>query len=93
MLLEPATMQLQALGQLEGFTHQASLLLLHPSAEMEAIKKQLLQHIQQQTNLDGGISKLSVNGLVVRILANGAEILFDQLQQLATLFQSYTQPK
>jgi urease accessory protein len=82
MLMEPATMPMQSLGLLEGFTHQASLLLIHPTADMATIQLQLLAHLSKQIGVDAGVSKLAVNGLVVRILGNGAEILFDQLQQL-----------
>jgi urease accessory protein len=37
LLIEPATINVHAIGQLEGFTHQASLIYLHATTEVKAL--------------------------------------------------------
>lgn len=85
LLIEPATINLNALGQLEGFTHQASLIYLHASVEIKPLIDFLTEYLTDQAGIIFGITASSANGLIVRILGNKAEQLHSCLKTIATL--------
>lgn len=85
LLLKPANMQLNAIGHLEGFTHQATLLYINESAVIESLLSLLDSDLQVAKDICFGISTLPVNGLVVRILGRSAEQLFVLLNRLSAL--------
>ena len=82
LLLQPAMMNVQSIGQLEGYSHQASFLYLQQDVQMAEITTQLMEVLSIEKNMMFGISALAVNGLVVRLLAQGAEQLYDCLQRI-----------
>ncbi|MEJ7587984.1 MAG: urease accessory protein UreD [Ferruginibacter sp.] len=85
LLLEPRKMNLGAIGQLEKFTHQASLIYLHPTAEITTLSKLVNEFLLQQQGIIFGISSAPVNGLVIRILGHKAEQLHHCLEQTAEI--------
>ncbi|MDQ3844186.1 MAG: urease accessory protein UreD [Bacteroidota bacterium] len=88
LLLQPDRTDIQAIGQLEGFTHQASLIYLNEAAPVTDLINDNLEVLALQQNIIFGISALSVNGLVVRLLGFKAEQLH---QCLKTIAQNITQ--
>ena len=90
LLIEPATMNLNAIGQMEGFTHQASLLYLNeqvlPSAMLETVKSSL----SQQAGILFGMSATPANGLIVRLLGHQGEQLHSCLKTIARLLPQTT---
>jgi urease accessory protein len=87
LLIRPAEINLTVIGQMEGFTHQATLLYLTEKADLSACTEIILQHLQEQQNITFGVSALPVNGLLIRILGCKAEQLFLLLRQLASMLQ------
>lgn len=88
LLLQPSCMDLGAIGQLEGYTHQATLIFINEATNIKTLTGQLIACVDDWlAPTDGafGISALPVNGLVVRIMAYKAELLFDGLNRLASL--------
>lgn len=85
LLIEPATINLNALGQLEGFTHQASLIYLHPSVEIKTLIDLLTEYLTDQAGIIFGITSPAANGIIVRILGNKAEQLHDCLKTMASI--------
>jgi urease accessory protein len=83
LLLQPVNMDINALGQLQGFTHQASLIFLHPSAVIKNILPQVMEILSVQEGVHFGVSITPVNGLMVRMLGQKAEQLFDCLKTIA----------
>lgn len=76
----PAKMNLTALSQMEGFSHQGSLVYINlqkTSAEIKQIAQQLQQQETDKSVLLG-ISQLNEGGLIVRVLGHRAE----QIQKL-----------
>lgn len=82
-LVQPGITDMQVIGQWEGYTHQASLIIIKEDAVLyyDAINQFLLQ--QQQITF--GISALPHNGLIVRILGYKAEQLFNCLNRIAEM--------
>ena len=76
----PSKMNLTALSQMEGFSHQGSLVYINlqkTSAEIKQIAQQLQQQ-ETDKSLLLGISQLNEGGLIVRVLGYRAE----QIQKL-----------
>ncbi|MEP7144424.1 MAG: urease accessory protein UreD [Ferruginibacter sp.] len=85
LLIEPATLNLAAIGQLEGFTHQASLIYLHSTAVVNPLGELVNNFLSNQAGIIFGITEAPVNGLIVRILGYKAEQLHDCLKAIAVL--------
>ncbi|MBC7886848.1 MAG: urease accessory protein UreD [Ferruginibacter sp.] len=85
LLIEPATINLNAIGQLEGFTHQASLIYLHPTAAIKLLNEAVNDYLLKQTGIVFGITGAPANGLIIRILGQKAEQLHSCLKTIATL--------
>jgi urease accessory protein len=82
-LIQPGIIPVQAIGQWEGYTHQASLMILgnqNISSHYDAIN----HYLKQQQEITYGVSTLP-HGLIVRVLGYKAEQLFNCLKQIATL--------
>jgi urease accessory protein len=79
--LQPGLRPVEGLGQMEGFTHQGSLLyigdgLVQKRAEAETCLSGVADIIY-------GISEGPASSLVIRILGNKAEPLYDMLKEVA----------
>jgi len=85
LLIEPATININAIGQLEGFTHQASLIYLHSTAEVKVLSQLVHEFLLTQTEIIFGITRAPANGLIVRLLGHKAEQLHDCLKTIAGL--------
>lgn len=84
-LVQPGVTDVQAIGQWEGYTHQASLMMLD-NRESACLHYDAINHfLLQQQDLTFGISTLPCNGLIVRILGYKAEQLFNCLNTIAAI--------
>lgn len=83
LLIEPAHISLNALGQLEGFTHQASLIYLHPTAVIAGLIASATELLNQEQDIAFGLTAAAANGLLVRILGHKAEQLHECLKRIA----------
>lgn len=92
ILLKPQQTSLSAIGQLEGFSHQATLLYLNEEAAVAPLLEILVMELEKEDNIAFGVSALPVNGLVVRLLGHKAEQLFQLLQTLAEMTQKASLP-
>jgi urease accessory protein len=81
LLVQPAIMNVQALGQWEGYTHQASLICIGMETNADFLHK----HLQQEKEMIFGLSTIASNALIIRLLGYKAEQLFNCLQRIATL--------
>lgn len=91
LLVQPDRMTMNTIGQLEGFTHQASLLFLNETASPTELSELVHSYLDKQPAIQFGISTLPVNGLVVRILGHRAEQLHTCLKTIAQLLSSSQQ--
>lgn len=89
LLMQPGMVNVNSVGQLQGYTHQASLVYLDDNAGIKTLIPRLYGILASQQGISVGISATPVNGLMVRILGQKAEQLFDCLKLIAeTLLQS-----
>jgi len=81
--LQPAVVPVEAMGQMEGFTHQASLLWVGGRVEE---KRVLIEaELEGVAGIMYGVSEGPVGSLVIRLLGNGAELLYDTLKMIAEI--------
>lgn len=85
LLLQPATINPKAIGQLEGFTHQASLLYLNEQAPLSTLRETIRTYLEQQPGILSGISTTPAHGLMVRLLGQQGEQLHTCLKTIAGL--------
>jgi len=83
LLMQPGLIDVYAIGQLEGYTHQASLIYLAANIDAAAIQQQVLQLLSNEKNIEYGVTRATENGLIIRLLGYGAEILHATLKNIA----------
>ena len=82
LLMQPALIDVNAIGQLEGYTHQASMIWLQEDIDVKTMQEQLLDMLSRELNIEYGITAAPVNGLIIRLLGNGAEQLYRLLDKI-----------
>lgn len=82
LLMQPSIIDVHAIGQLEGYTHQASLIFLQEDIDMKTIQTEMLELLSTERNIEYGVTIAPVNGLIIRLLGHGAEQLFKVLNNL-----------
>lgn len=85
LLMQPSLIDVHAIGQLEGYTHQASFICLQNVAEIKNLQDEMLTMLSSEKNIDFGVTVAPVNGLIVRLMGHGAEQLFKIMGQLNVL--------
>lgn len=93
VLMHPATIDVNAIGQLQGYTHQASLIYLNENADIKKMIVRVKEMLSSQKNLSMGITAAPVNGLILRLLGQKAEALFDCLKTIASCLPQTNQLK
>jgi len=91
VLLEPLINNIQAIGQLEGFTHQSTLLFINSDVDMVIIEEACKRILIEIKEIEFGISKLPVSGLIIRMLGYKGEELFNLNNKIATLIQDFVE--
>lgn len=89
VLLEPLKKDPASIGQLEGYTHQATLIFLNNHFDMKEIMKQGEELLSEAEDIIFGISSLPVNGLIFRQVGYKAEQLFHNNNKLAELVDRF----
>jgi urease accessory protein len=89
LLMQPSLVDPKKIGQLEGYTHQASFIYL-PAMGVKADRMDALHDwLTEQPDIIFGITQAGENGMVIRILGNGAESLH---QCMVTVAKMVDQP-
>ncbi len=83
VLIEPAKRNIRGLGQLENFSHQSSLIFLNNLVDIEQIAAESNLLLSSAEGITFGISRLAVNGLVIRMLGYKGEQLYNLHNDLA----------
>ena len=86
--MQPATINVQAIGQLEGYTHQASMIYLEENIDVKNLQSIIIQLLAAEKNIEMGITAAPISGLIIRLLGNGAEQLYNCLQRIYTLLKT-----
>lgn len=84
-LVQPTITHVHAIGQWEGYTHQASLIILNKPETITPAYESINNYLHQQKEITFGISILPNAGIIVRILGYKAEQLFNCLNRIAAL--------
>tara|TARA_Y100001960_G_scaffold333267_1_gene437447 strand:- start:478 stop:1341 length:864 start_codon:yes stop_codon:yes gene_type:complete len=87
IILEPKIKSVSTVIQLEEYTHQATFIYMNTKDADGACKlieemENVLEVIKNEKDISFGISEMSGNGFVLRILGNGGEQLFNCFQQI-----------
>lgn len=75
LLLRPLVVDVNAIGQLEGFTHQASLIYVNETTNETTLVQELNRLLNEYEEIEFGVSALPVNGVIVRMLGYKGEQL------------------
>src|SRR5215218_6022384 len=86
LLMMPGITDLTGMGQLEGFSHQGSLVFINDSAAIPHLIQQVASLLKKQEGIEFGCTALLVNGLLVKILGNKGEQLHNCLKTLSSYF-------
>lgn len=87
LLMQPLVVDVNAMGQLEGFTHQASFIYLNEQADMKTLCDEVYYFLQEKSEIGFGVTITHTNGLLVRLLGHKAEQLYTYLKNIASLVQ------
>jgi urease accessory protein len=85
LLVQPALLPVQVMGQMEGYTHQASMVWLQPDVDIQHLQVQILSLLSTENNISFGVSQAPISGLIIRLLGQGAEQLYDCLLRIHQL--------
>jgi urease accessory protein len=83
LLMQPSLVDVNTIGQLEGFTHQATLIYLNENANTKQLIKIITEFLSTQTEITFGITAAPINGFILRMLGHKAEQLFDCIKTIA----------
>ena len=82
LLMQPSVIDPLGLGQLEGYTHQASMICVCPGGnDIEEIHA----YLTGQEDIMAGVTTTTGKGMLVRLLGHGAEQLYKHLQAICFL--------
>jgi len=88
LLMIPKQINVNAMGQLEGFTHQASLIYLDEKADAKQLRESINVFLTGQAHITYGITEAPKNGLIIRILGQKAEQLHNCLKAIANMINA-----
>jgi urease accessory protein len=88
LLMQPSVINVHSIGQLEGYTHQASMIYLEEKVDIKNIQAQLIELLATEKNIESGITAAPVNGLIIRLLGSGAEQLYSCMKRINTILQT-----
>ncbi|MET3878328.1 urease accessory protein UreD [Chitinophaga sp. OAE865] len=85
LLMQPGVTDFQAMGWMEGYTHQATFLYVdtREGISLQETTDNLHRYLEQQPGLLAGVTRTAGNGIMVRMLGHSGEQLFECQQQLA----------
>ena len=72
-------------GQMEGYTHQATLIYADTRRGVAPVADHLLEILAPEKDIAYGVSQTAGPALVLRVLGHGAEQLFNCLRKIENL--------
>jgi urease accessory protein len=88
LLIQPTIANPAFTGQMEGYTHQASLIMLDAALDIASAKETIAGLLSLKEGIEFGITAAHINGLIIRILGNKAEQLLDCLKEVTAKLKS-----
>jgi urease accessory protein len=93
LLIKPASHTINAMGYMEGYTHQASFIYLDESASVNELNELVTRYLAEEDTIAFGITAAPINGLLVRILGQRAEQLHECHKKIAKILLQHTSQK
>jgi urease accessory protein len=90
LLMQPVLIDPNAIGQLEGFTHQASFIFLDERTDCVDVADTIHEYLSLQNEIVFGITAAPVNGLIIRLLGYKAEQLHECLKATTKIIEQKT---
>lgn len=81
ILMQPQLLSMEAIGQMEGYSHQATLFYVNTGVAPD-VKEACNAILEQEQGIAAGISSAGTYSTVIRILGNGGEQLFNCLRKI-----------
>jgi urease accessory protein len=88
LYMQPSTVNASGMGQLEGYTHQATLIVIDKDIAIKEVMAVITDSLGLQQQIIFGVTSAPVNGIVVRLLGNKAEQLYSCLRNTLGIIQS-----
>ena len=85
LFMQPAIVNPSLLGQMEGYTHQASMIIIKNKSTVDASKESIYNYLSLIEDISFGVSTTPSNGLIVRVLGYKAEQLHNSLKHISKL--------
>ena len=93
---EPDKMPMEGIGMYEGYTHMANLFLSEhytgqESADKESnldLQEKIWQLLDEESEIDGGVTRLTTGDLALRIFAHRAQILQQLADKIKKLYEA-----
>ncbi len=84
VLLQPKLVPLDTIGQVENYTHQATFIYLqtHSGIDCDGLTDTIYDMLQDEEDITFGVSNAGSHGVVLRILGNGGEQLYNCLRKV-----------
>ena len=85
LYMKPVDNSAPGIGQMEGYSHQGSIICLSPSGPAPGALAEIQDFLSAQQDILFGITAAPVNGIIVRMLGNKAEQLHHCLKTIHRL--------
>ncbi|PZF72249.1 urease accessory protein UreD [Taibaiella soli] len=83
VLLQPQLADMMTIGQMEGFTHQATLIHINTGAQdLEEVIERTYHFLEGEEDIAFGVSQPFASCMMVRVLGNGGEQLYNAFRQI-----------
>jgi urease accessory protein len=82
LLIQPYIVDPNGMGQLEGYTHQASFIYMDEKADCNNAADMIHDYLSSKAEIVFGVTTAPVNGLIIRILGYKAEQLHNCLKEI-----------
>ncbi|HEY1164839.1 MAG TPA: urease accessory protein UreD [Chitinophaga sp.] len=85
VMIQPARLNVYEPGEMEGFTHQATLIYADTRQDAPPVADRLLELLAHEEDIAFGVTQSAGPAIVLRILGHGAEQLFNCMRSMETV--------
>lgn len=89
LIIQPSRLDVYQPGQMEGFTHQATLIYADTRQDAPPVADQLLEQLADEPDITYGVTQTAGPAIVLRILGHGAEQLFNCMRRMETILWEF----
>lgn len=82
LFLDPKKNDLKALGQFEGYTHQATMIVYNEDQDFDQITEVLIENVKDENEVEYGITTTIKDAIIIRVVGNGGEQLYKILKRI-----------